>query len=83
MPLGIWIVAAFDFAHAAPVEFRGIPVLLITGDNAAFAADALRHIEVETILFAEAGLPLRDGVRRRCPARAIYALRRVEQGAFQ
>ena len=83
MPLGIRVVAAFDFADAPPVEFRGIPVLLIAGDDTAFAADALRHIEVETVLFAGAGLPLRDRVRRTCSVRAINALRRVEQRAFQ
>jgi hypothetical protein len=83
MPLGIGIVAAFDFADAPPVEFRGIAILLIAGDNAAFAADALRHVEVETVLFAGAGLPLRDGARRGCSARAIYAGRGVEQRAFQ
>jgi len=60
MPLGVRIMAAFDFADAPPVEFGGIPVLLIASDNAAFTADALRHIEVKAVLFAGPWLPLRD-----------------------
>ncbi len=44
--------AAFDFADAAPVNVRGIVVLLIAGHFATMAADALRHVEVEAVLLA-------------------------------
>ena len=46
------IPAAFNFTHAPPVDGRGISVLLIAGDDAAFAADALRHVEVEAVLLS-------------------------------
>ena len=52
MALRVRIVAAFHFAHAPPVEFRGISVLLVAGHHAALAADALRHVEVKAVLFA-------------------------------
>ena len=54
-PLDIGKDATFEFAHAAPVEAGWIAVLLIAGYDAAFAADTLRHIEVEAVLFANAG----------------------------
>ena len=59
-PLRVGIEAALDFAHAPPVNACGIAVLLITGHDAAFAADTLRHIEVEAILFAGLKRSTRD-----------------------
>ena len=50
--LRIRIVAAFDFAHAPPVDVGRISVLLVAGHHAAFAADALRHVEVKAVLFS-------------------------------
>ena len=52
MALRVGIVAAFHLAHAPPVEFRRVAVLLVAGHHAAFAADALRHVEVEAVLLA-------------------------------
>jgi hypothetical protein len=56
----IGIVAAFDFTDATPVEIAGISVLLVAGHNTAFAADALRHVEMETILLARRWLSVWD-----------------------
>ena len=50
--LGIGIKATLDFPHPPPVNIGGISVLLITSHDTALAANALRHVEVETILFA-------------------------------
>src|SRR5260370_11759707 len=47
--LRLRIDAAFDLADAAPIELRGVAVLLVARHHAAFATDALRHIEVEAI----------------------------------
>ena len=44
--------AAFDFTDPAPVDFGGVAVLFVTGDDATFAADALFDVEVKSILFA-------------------------------
>jgi hypothetical protein len=83
MPLGVRIVAAFDFADATPVEVRGVAVLFIAGDDAALAADALRHIEVEAVLFTRPGLPMWDRARESCLGRTAYSLGCIEQRAFQ
>ena len=50
--LRVRIVAAFHFAHAPPVEIGGVAVLFVAGNHTALAADALRHVEVEAVLFA-------------------------------
>jgi hypothetical protein len=42
--------AAFDLPNPSPVNLRGIPVLLIASHHAAFAADALGHVEMEPVL---------------------------------
>ena len=52
MALRVWIVTAFHFANAAPLNCGGIAVLFVAGYDATLAADALRHIEVEAVLFA-------------------------------
>ena len=44
--------AAFDLADAAPAKIGGVSVLLVAGDLAGTAADALRHVEVEAVLLA-------------------------------
>jgi hypothetical protein len=51
-PVSIGIPPALDLSHAAPVDVRRIPVLLLAGDNAALASNAPRHVEVKAILFA-------------------------------
>src|SRR3989442_8065236 len=45
--LHIRVHAAFDLANPAPVDVRGIPILLVAGDHSAFAADTLPHVEIE------------------------------------
>jgi hypothetical protein len=50
--LRVWIPAAFDFTHAPPVDVRWISVLFVAGHDAAFAANALAHVEVKAKLFA-------------------------------
>ena len=57
--LRVGIPATFDFADAAPIDVRGISVLFVAGDDTAFAADALRHVEVKAILFAKIQWTLR------------------------
>jgi hypothetical protein len=49
---GVGPGAAFDFSDATPTEIGGIAVLLVAGDFAGAAADALGHVEVEAVLFA-------------------------------
>ena len=44
--------AAFDLADAPPAKIGGVAVLLVAGDLAGAAADALCHVEVEAILLA-------------------------------
>src|SRR5688572_30163805 len=46
---------AFELADTPPVDRRGIAVLLVAGDDAALAADALPHVEVEAVLLAGLG----------------------------
>jgi len=50
-PLRIGVLATFDFTDAPPVHFERVAVLRRAGDFAAPAADALRHVEVEPVLF--------------------------------
>ena len=50
--VGVGPCAAFDLADAPPAEVGGVAVLLVAGDLAGAAADALGHVEVEAILFA-------------------------------
>jgi hypothetical protein len=51
---GIRIDATLDFAHATPENIRWISILLVAGNHAALAPDALGHIEMKAILFARA-----------------------------
>ncbi len=44
--------SAFDLADAPPVDRRRVAVLLVAGDDAALAADALPHVHVEAVLLA-------------------------------
>ena len=48
--LRIRVIPTLHFADAPPVERSRIAVLLIAGHHAALAADALRHVEVKSIL---------------------------------
>ena len=56
----IGIPPAFDFSHPAPVDFGGIPVLLVTRYDAALAPNALRHVEMKAVLLAILRRTLRD-----------------------
>src|SRR6185312_3244184 len=47
---GVGIGAAFEFADTPPVDVGGVAVLLVAGDLAGAAADALGHVEVEAVL---------------------------------
>ena len=71
------IPAAFDLADAPPVDRRGIAVLLVAGDDAALAADALPHVEVEAVLLAGSGA--RSGMRA-CRASEPCARRAGDTG---
>lgn len=51
--LRVGIPAAFDFTDAPPVDVRRIAVLFVASDDAALTTDALRHVEVKTILFTK------------------------------
>ena len=59
-PLCVGVRSTLDLSHLPPVDFEGISVLFGTGDFAAAAADALRHVEMEPVLFARLRRPLRD-----------------------
>ncbi len=48
----VGVGAAFDLSDASPAKIRGCVVLLVAGDLAGAAADALRHVEVKAILLA-------------------------------
>ena len=58
--LGVRVGAAFDLADAPPADVGGRVVLLVAGDLAGAAADALGHVEVEAVLFAGFERTLRD-----------------------
>jgi hypothetical protein len=45
-------MSALDFADAPPVNRGGISISFVACDNTALAADALRHVEVKTVLLA-------------------------------
>ena len=62
--LGVGIRSAFDLTYLAPVDFEWISVLFRTGDLAAAAADALRHVEVEPVLLTWGWRPGGDVARR-------------------
>jgi hypothetical protein len=59
-PLCVGIRAAFDLTYAPPVNSRRIVVLFAAGHLTAMATDALRHVEVESILRVS-GAPAEDG----------------------
>ena len=63
--------AAFDLADAPPVDRRRIAVLLVAGDDAALAADALAHVDVKAVLLARTGRAFRHApfLRRTSDAR--------------
>ena len=86
-PLRHGIEAAFDLADAAPVDGRGVAVLLVARDDAALAADAAAHVEVEPVLFA--GTWARDGIRPAseraappCPQGRVAAGRTPRRGVM-
>jgi hypothetical protein len=49
---GVGPCAAFDLSDAPPVNISRVSVLFVARDLARAAADALRHIEVESVLFS-------------------------------
>src|SRR6185312_13350836 len=55
----------FHFAHPPPIDCGWIAILLIASHYATLATDALRHIEVKTILFAGPQRAFRDHRSRR------------------
>jgi hypothetical protein len=55
MPKCVGIDASFYFADATPENIRGVSILFIACHDAAFAPNALGHVEVEAILFPRAG----------------------------
>jgi hypothetical protein len=65
MPADIRIGPTFDFTDAAPMDICRIAVLFIACDLAGAAADALRHIEVEAVLFAGRKWTIREERGRR------------------
>jgi hypothetical protein len=83
MPLRVRIVAAFNFAHPPPIQRRRISILLIARHHAAFAADALRHVEVKPVLFAGLGRAQRDQAAGRAIRGGGRAQRRIKQRALQ
>jgi hypothetical protein len=62
--LRVWIPAAFNFSHAPPVDIGWISVLLVASHHTTLAADALRHVEVEPVLFFRLEGALRDAWNR-------------------
>src|SRR5690348_5012593 len=62
-PLCVRIPAALNFSDPAPVNLRGISILLIASYHAAFAADAFRHVEMKSVLFTLVRSALRNSRR--------------------
>jgi hypothetical protein len=48
--LRVGIPAALNLSNPSPVDLCGIPVLLVASHHTAFAADALGHVEVKSVL---------------------------------
>src|SRR5690348_5035070 len=57
---GVRIEAAFDFTYTTPVDLCWIPILLIAGDYTTLAADALSHVEMESVLLAGSRKAIRN-----------------------
>jgi len=75
------ISAAFDFSHPPPEDIGGIAILLVARHHATFAADALRHVEMKSVLFALAQYSERSRSGARPAERARGALlHRVKRG---
>ncbi|HEY3703879.1 MAG TPA: hypothetical protein VGL22_02390 [Terracidiphilus sp.] len=73
MALREGIRTAFDLAHPSPQDVSRVPVLFITGHHAAFATDALRHVEMKPVLLA--GSWQRDAEIRRCRSAKRISIR--------
>jgi hypothetical protein len=73
MAAGIGIGAAFNLAHPPPAYLCGVSILLVAGNLARAATDALGHVEVEAVLLSWLERPVgnehrgerRQGSRRR------------------
>src|SRR5579862_594719 len=50
--MSIRIPTTLNLSNSTPVDVRRVAVLLVAGHNATLATDALRHVEVKTILLA-------------------------------
>src|SRR5947208_7876187 len=59
-PLRVRIPPAFDLTHAPPINLRRVSVLLVACHDAALAADALRHVKVESVLLTRLKGALRN-----------------------
>src|SRR6185437_284287 len=51
----IRIRASFNLPHSSPQDVGGIAILFVASHYTAFAPDALRHVEVKTVLLAGTG----------------------------
>jgi hypothetical protein len=60
MALRMRVMPALHFANPPPVDCGRIAVLFVASHHAALATDTLRHIEVETKLFAGPQRAFRD-----------------------
>jgi hypothetical protein len=69
----IGIPPAFDFSDAPPVDLCGIAVLLVARNYATLASDALRHVEIEAVLFTRLREALRNARNRRQRSNFIQA----------
>jgi hypothetical protein len=59
----VGVDTALDLTDSAPEDVCGIPVLLVAGDLAGAASDALGYVEVEAVLFAFGEGAIRDQLR--------------------
>lgn len=60
VPAGVRVRAAFDLSNTPPANLCRVAVLLVAGDLAGAAADALIHVEVEAVLLARFKRSFRD-----------------------
>src|SRR4030095_7024212 len=68
--------AAFDLADAPPVDRRRVPVLLVAGNDATLAGDALPPVHMDAILLAHGGRAIGHASRAGPLAEAAHRRRR-------
>jgi hypothetical protein len=76
VPVRVWIRTALDLSHAAPENIGRISILFVAGHNTTFTADALGHVEVETVLFSGAGRR-RHKVSKACSTECSFGILRM------